>query len=151
MKIYVGNATTGAAKWIDLDDYASAVEFCAAGGVDDDVNYLDFEDIHSSFCRTYADIEAIYEYKDLCDNNPAAAIDAGLDCDIPLDSIIDAYAGNYDSDADFAENMADECGLLDAMHKISPWLTYAIDWSHAGRELMFDYTESNNHYFRSNY
>ena len=151
MKIYAGNVTNGGGNWFDLDDYASASDFYDAVGADDDVNYLDFEDIHISFCGAYADISAIYDYKDLCDNNNQAVIDAGLDCDIPLDSILDAYAGEYDSDADFAENIAGECGYIDEMHKISPWLAYCIDWNKAGRELMFDYCESNSHYFCNNY
>lgn len=58
----------------------------------------------------------------------------------------EAYAGTFDSDSDFAQNMADELGL---MKDDMPWPYTCIDWDHAARELMYDYWEDNHHYFRN--
>jgi hypothetical protein len=37
------------------------------------------------------------------------------------------------------------------MEKVSPWLTGAIDWHKAARELMFDNVESKGHYFNCHF
>jgi antirestriction protein len=58
----------------------------------------------------------------------------------------ESYAGEFDSDAEFAENMADECGMIET--KVS-WPYTCIDWDWAARELMYDYSADNGHYFRS--
>lgn len=58
----------------------------------------------------------------------------------------DSYAGQFDSDETFAENLADELGLIDAN---ASWPNTCIDWERAAREIMFDYYESHGYYFRS--
>lgn len=58
----------------------------------------------------------------------------------------DAYQGEYDSDQDFAQELADELGLVNA--ELS-WPHSCIDWEHAARELMYDYFSENGYYFRS--
>jgi hypothetical protein len=73
-------------------------------------------------------------------------LEAGIDCDIDLDSIADAYQGKYNSDADFASNLYDEC----YGNQLEPsWLI--IDWEASAREIMYDFSGSNRHYFNSNY
>ncbi|KKL11788.1 hypothetical protein LCGC14_2542290 [marine sediment metagenome] len=58
----------------------------------------------------------------------------------------EAYQGEYASDEDFAQNLAED---LDTVDKNSTWPMYCIDWEWAARELMMDYYEIDRHYFRS--
>jgi len=58
----------------------------------------------------------------------------------------EAYAGAYDSDADFAQSMAEDLG---AIPNDTPWPLSCIDWTHAARELMYDYFETEGYYFRN--
>lgn len=73
-------------------------------------------------------------------------ISAGIECGIDISNIAEAYSGEADSDADFAENFADELGYLD---RSASWPYSCIDWELAARELMWDYTEANGFYFRN--
>jgi antirestriction protein len=61
------------------------------------------------------------------------------DCD-------EAYAGEFDSDEDFAYDFADQIGELD---KNLSWPHSFIDWERAARDLMYDYFSADGHYFRS--
>ena len=67
--------------------------------------------------------------------------------DFDLSDIKEAYADRFDSDKDFAMDMADNTGAVDL--KNQPWPLYCIDWEYAARELMMDYTEYNGYYFRN--
>ena len=58
----------------------------------------------------------------------------------------EAYQGEYSNDEDFAQNMADELGLV---QKEVAWPYTCIDWEQAARELMQDYSEDNGYYFRN--
>jgi antirestriction protein len=70
---------------------------------------------------------------------------AAIECDVNPADIPEAYQGEHSSDKDFAQNMAVEFGLLG---KNIQWPYTCIDWDHAAKELMYDYCESNGHYFR---
>ncbi len=63
-----------------------------------------------------------------------------------LDSMNEAYQGRYTSDEDFAEQIAEDLGLIDTNAR---WPSDCIDWEQAARELMMDYFEIDGHYFRS--
>lgn len=71
---------------------------------------------------------------------------AGLSLGLSPDAIEDAYAGQFDSDEDFARDMADQLGSVD---KNASWPNNCIDWEYAARELMYDYAEENGYYFRN--
>ena len=73
-------------------------------------------------------------------------LEAGIDCDIDLESINEAYNGEYSCDADFAEQTVNDCYGI----KLEPsWLV--VDWEQTAVNLMYDFTESNGHYFNNNY
>ena len=57
----------------------------------------------------------------------------------------EAYAGDFDSDKDFAMDMAEQIGFENP----SNWPYNCIDWEFAGKELMYDYFEVDGHYFRN--
>lgn len=69
---------------------------------------------------------------------------AAYDCDIPFEDVNEYYAGQWDDDEDFVQNLLEQTGDLprDLPHYIH------IDWRSTARDIMTDYTESNGHYFR---
>lgn len=73
---------------------------------------------------------------------------AYLDCTgaIDLMDFYESYSGEFDSDEDFARNMADQLGAID---RKSTWPNNCIDWEMAARELMYDYSSENHYYFRN--
>ncbi len=73
-----------------------------------------------------------------------AYLSLGIEQNDGLDDFEEAYAGEYDTPEDFARDMADNLGAID--RNVS-WPYTCIDWEHAARELMYDYTEENGHYF----
>jgi antirestriction protein len=58
----------------------------------------------------------------------------------------EAYQGEYESDQDFAQEMADQLGVI---QENPSWPYTCIDWEWAARELMYDYWSSDGHYFRN--
>lgn len=58
----------------------------------------------------------------------------------------DAYAGEYRSDEDFAQSLADDLGLI---NEDASWPNSYIDWERAARDLMMDYFSEDGHYFRA--
>lgn len=72
--------------------------------------------------------------------------EAAKDCDVSFDNCEEAYSGEFKSDEDFAENMANELGYMD---DTKGWPFNYIDWEFAAKELMYDYCSSNDHYFRN--
>jgi antirestriction protein len=158
MKIYVGtyakyNNGSIAGAWLTLSDYNDAEQFIDAckelhnDEQDIELMFQDFDDVHKNYQKECVDLNALYEYVNACNGGNKDVIDAGLDCEIPLDSILDAYQGEYDSDIDFAQQRAEECGAITYGEK---WPLNCIDWESAANDLMFDFTQSNGHYFSNN-
>ena len=61
------------------------------------------------------------------------------------DDFNEAYAGQFSSDQDFAQDLSEQMGdeIPDT------WPQRYIDWEQAARELMYDYFESGGYYFRN--
>jgi antirestriction protein len=51
------------------------------------------------------------------------------------DEFMDAYCGHYDSDADYAEELAEDMGAIEPEANRDRWPLYCIDWERAWREL----------------
>ena len=65
-----------------------------------------------------------------------------------IGSLSDAYMGQYDSGAEFAQNLAEDCG--DVPRGMSSWIE--IDWKASWDNLDYDYTEgSGGHIFSQNF
>lgn len=62
------------------------------------------------------------------------------------DAAHEAYEGEFDSDEDFAQELAE---AIEGIPLDTTWPLHCIDWEQAARELMFDYFEGDNYYFRS--
>ncbi len=86
------------------------------------------------------------ELEKLIDQYSEEVIEAALELGISLESVEEAYQGEYRSDVDFAQNLAEDLGAVD---KNASWPNNCIDWEKAASELMYDYTEEDGHYFRN--
>ena len=65
-----------------------------------------------------------------------------------IGSLSDAYMGQYDSGAEFAQNLAEDCG--DVPRGMSSWIE--IDWKASWDNLDYDYVEcSDGHIFSQNF
>jgi antirestriction protein len=116
----------------------------------DEWGFFDHENIPSSMISESAIDEEFFELLEMLESShlDREVIEAGLDLDIPLDSIEDAYQGEYSNDQDFAYELAESCGSID--HD-AVWPQNCIDWEQAAATLMYDYNESNGHYFSANW
>ena len=90
------------------------------------------------------------EYADMVDDIGNDVVEAFLenfdiDC---ISSCRDAYMGRYDSGAEFAQSIAEDCG--DVPRGMSSWIE--IDWKASWDNLSYDYVEcSNGHIFSQNF
>ena len=65
-----------------------------------------------------------------------------------IGNLSDSYQGQYDSGADFAQNLADDCCMVP--REMSGWIE--IDWKASWDNLDYDYTEGNGgHIFSQNF
>jgi len=151
-------------EWFDLSDYSDADElfeaFAQLHSDEDDPEYM-FQDyeadnvIRSMFSESMCsdDVQKIYDAIDLIEDSyhDIEVIESAVSifsCDIEraIQYCDEDYNGEHNSDADFAENMANELGYMD---NATSWPHNCIDWDYAARELMYDYSEHNGHYFRN--
>ena len=64
-----------------------------------------------------------------------------------VDRVGDAYNGQYDSGAEFAEQLVQDCGYI---HGDLPyWIE--VDWEKTWDNLSYDYTEINGYIFSNNF
>ena len=141
-------------KWLKLSDYENADAFYKAcrelhsDDPDPEFMFQDHENMPCEFGES-GDIAEVYKLleiiKDL--DLDADVIRAGIALNIPLESIENAYYGEYSSDIEFAEDYAEMRGFEEPMN----WPFIHIDWQAAARNLMFDFQEDNDHYFSHNY
>ena len=63
-----------------------------------------------------------------------------VDCGIEtVEQFQDAYAGEYSSSAEFAEQLCDDCGYLSESN-LPTWISGCINWDHVwDSALRFDY------------
>ena len=90
------------------------------------------------------------EYADMVDDIGIGVVEAFLDVfDIEsISSCRDAYQGCYESGAEFAQQLAEDC--CDIPRGMSSWIE--IDWKASWDNLDYDYVEcSDGHIFSQNY
>ena len=89
------------------------------------------------------------EYADMVDDIGIGVVSAFLEnFDIAdISSCRDAYMGCYESGAEFAQSIAEDCGEIGSN---SSWIE--IDWKASWDNLSYDYVEcSNGHIFSQNF
>ena len=62
-----------------------------------------------------------------------------------ISKVEDSYVGQYDSDIEFVQGLLEGCGDIP---ENLPTYIY-IDWERTSRDIMFDYSASDGHYFRN--
>ncbi len=95
-------------------------------------------------------VDYIEEYLQAIDEYNEEVVESFLEIfDIDsIGSLSDAYMGQYDSGAEFAQNIAEDCG--DVPRNMSSWIE--IDWKASWDNLSYDYTEgSGGHIFSQNF
>ena len=131
--VYVGtyhkyNCGSLFGMWLDLTTFASYEDFCEVcrflhrDEADPELMFQDYE----NFCDAWYSesgldedtFDLILQYADL-DDDERRAFDAyienkgsGRDAEV-FDDFRDKYVGEFDSEEEFAEHIADECGMLD--------------------------------------
>ena len=88
-------------------------------------------------------------YVMLFDQYQIAAIDAFIELWSveDLDHFQDAYYGEYESGAEFAESFANDCG--DIPRDLPSWIE--IDWKESWRNLEYDFHEYDGYIFNANW
>ena len=108
----------------------------------------DLVDFVERFGETYF-LTYFEEYADMVDDIGIGVVEAFLDV-FDIDSISscrDAYMGCYESGAEFAQSIAEDCGEVGSN---SSWIE--IDWDKSWDNLSYDYVESDNgHIFSQNF
>ena len=64
-----------------------------------------------------------------------------------LSRISDAYNGQYESGAEFAEQLVSDCGYIN--QELPYWIE--VDWEKTWDNLSYDYTEINGYIFSNNF
>ena len=146
-------------KWIDLEtvgaweDISLQLSELFPSSSFDEVLCADVEGLCSHFyasnCDSF-DLNAWLEFVEekqtsgLSDEVISAYFD---NCGVSsLDDVEEAYQGEHNSDEDFATEFLDSTGMLSEMPEN---LRFYFDYSAFTRDLMYDYFESNGHYFRN--
>jgi len=153
---YNGGSLKGA--WLDItafedfDEFISVCKFLHKDEEDPELMFQDFENFpdewYSESCMDEDTFDKIKEYAEL-DNHEQEAyciyIDGGLGND-DLESFREHYAGQYDSEEDYARELVDECYDLD---KMMGNLSYYFDYRAYARDLfMEDYYFEDGYVFR---
>ena len=102
------------------------------------------------FIKEYGEKNFFYyyeEYVQLIDDYNEEAVTAFLeDQDIScLSSFSESYMGEWESGAEFAQNLAEECCDIDP--RMSSWIE--IDWKASWENLEYDYSIIDGHVFRN--
>ena len=109
------------------------------------------EDEMKEFIETHGAKDFVCYYEDyarMVDEYDQETVDAFLEeFDLmDVEHLQDAYYGQYDSGAEFAESFVSDCyGLPDMPY----WI--AIDWEETWSNLEYDYSESNGYIFCNNW
>lgn len=150
-RIYVGtyhkyNSGSIAGAWLDLEDYSDREEFDAAcrelhqDESDPELMFQDWEDIpEGRVSESHLD-EGVWDWLELDEDDRemlAAWFELGRGDDI--EEAREAFQGVWDTERDFAENLADDIG---AINDNASWPYTCIDWERATRELMYDYSST---------
>jgi antirestriction protein len=163
-RLYVGtyakyNNGNLAGAWLNLADYADQDEFLTAARevhadeADPELMFQDFEGFPRAwYAESSAPPAILWEWLEL-DEAERLAFGAYADHmggPVEVRDFRNAYAGQWDRGADFAEHIAEECG---GHHDLPTWLV--IDWETSWKQnLRHDYFEADdadgsNHIFRN--
>ena len=164
-RIYVGthakyNAGSIAGGWLNLADYADREDFLTAARAlhadeaDPELMFQDFEGFPRAwYAESSAPPAILWEWLELSEDERLAfgAYAKHMGGEVTIEDFRDAWQGQWDSGADFAEHIAEESGEIPK--DLPAWIV--IDWEASWNcNLRFDYFEEddadgNNHIFRN--
>ena len=107
------------------------------------------------FIKEHSEEEFVHHYETynrLCEDYGQNLVDEFIeDFDLStIENFEDMYQGQYDSGADFAKQIATDCGYIKSYQGDLPsWIE--IDWEKTWDNLSYDYTEIDGHIFNNNY
>jgi antirestriction protein len=158
--------------WVDLNQFGDAEELndyirnhfeeCDKSSPLDNYDSIreepmitDYEGFPKAFYSESMSFENLFEYFERAEQShfDTEVIEAFAehgnysieDIDTFFDALEESYSGEFTSDEDFAMDMAEQTGYEES----AQWPQNCINWERAARDLMYDYYESNGHYFRS--
>ena len=110
------------------------------------------QDEMKEFIETHGNSDFLCYYEDyarMVDEYDQETVDAFLaEFDLmDIEHLNDAYYGQYDSGAEFAESFVSDCYGLPS--EMPYWI--AIDWEETWSNLEYDYSESNGYIFSNNW
>jgi antirestriction protein len=164
-RIYVGtyakyNAGSIKGQWLDLEDYSDKDEFLTACAElhkdesDPEFMFQDMEGIPEGMASECHVNEDLWDWiaLDESDRVILALYRAQGYNDASIEDARESYAGQYDSEADFAQQTAEDCDQIPK--DLASWIV--IDWQASwDGGLRFDYftakdEDGNLHFFRNN-
>ena len=109
-----------------------------------EIEISDYGSVPEEYANEYSvwDFAAAFAENDL----DMDIIVAALECEVSPSQIKEAYSGTFNSDEEFAEDLAEQIGAIDQNAK---WPYDCIDWEKAARDIMLDYSSHNGYYFRN--
>ncbi len=136
-------------RWVDLEDFAgdreAFLEHCAEIHADErepEFMFQDFQGFPREFYGESGLPESLFDWLEADENDRelwARYMDATGDSGVTLDDAQDHYSGTYSSGAEFAEQIAEDCGEIPK--DVPSWIV--IDWEASWeRGLRFDYCTS---------
>lgn len=137
MRIEIDNKS-----WYDITDSDSYEEIEELGevtgtsGIPDCIDLeRDWDTVQEYLGLSEYDQQIVMAYAEATDNfDPEEAMEA--------------YAGSYQTGAEFAQTLSEELGYIP--EELPSWIAYYIDWQGVwDAELHYDYFESDGHYFRN--
>jgi len=143
-------------EWVDLTQFTDTSDFyafCAELHKDEEdpeFMFQDYENFPASLYCESAVTDGLYDWINM-DSDDQELLAAAIDCfgDITLEQAQGAYYGQYDSDEDFAQSLAEETG---AINDDLQWPYTCIDWEYAAREIMYHFVRSDSgHVFNRNW
>jgi antirestriction protein len=157
-RVYVGtyaayNSGSLKGQWFDPQDYSdheTFIETCQEfhGPGEHEFMFQDHENIPRCFItESHIDPE-LWTFMDAADRYDEGAAAAYVEYygDWNEEEFCERYAGEWSNDVAFAENLAEESGMFEA---VPAHLRYYIDMEAWARDLMLcDYTEVDGFYFR---
>ena len=154
-KIYVGtyakyNSGKITGAWLDCEDYSDKEEFleaCTALHQDEEdpeLMYQDWEDIPAGMVAESSISEELWTWLDLAEDDRALlrVYRENVNQDADLDEAQEAYEGQHNSPAEWAEEFIDSCGMLESMpsnlRSYFDYESYARDCGYDGMSFIYE-------------
>ena len=144
-RVYVGtyakyNAGSIAGKWLDLEDYADHDAFIEAchelhkDEEDPELMFQDYEGFPASYYGESSIKPELWDWLELDDDDKVilSLYADNIGEDATIEDAREAFAGTARSLEDWAEQFADDTGLLE---KVPENLRYYFDWEKYARDL----------------